>query len=572
LYRVLPDPSGRYYGPGDSDQNIWFGWRFGQAFREWNLIPLRFEDMLVPFGFDVVLVDGYLPLWVSGWFNLIAPPVLAYNLTLSVIAMVNYFAFLAVARQATSSRFVAMVAALTTATAPVLMTRFTGHIQLACAFTIALLFREALLTASGGLDGSTVARRSARLAALVVIAFLCSVYFFFAGLAVYLLTLTLLGQLRKRYLLSVALAGLVVTAVLAPLALARVGLERSERAARTIEEQASREVFYDVTTRVYSADILSVAIPSDPTLLSLGEAEFADLPRTGETLTFPGYVALFALVAGAIVHHRFRVLVAVLALGTVAVSLGPILRFDGYEQAVFGDNVGYMPYELVRRMPVLDAMRAPSRFALALPPIAALAIASLGDRALAQFSWTRTRVGMCVIGLLAAGLSSVSILDLVATDGLSIPHALEGIDERAKPEDAILVVPTDCRGIEVMYLHLQVSSRLPMVGCGPQFQSLPWASELRPYLEHPSMTALRCRPNDVAFYYGADRVAKHSAEIPDELQTAFGVRFLVVDLWALASDDCNGIEDHVSDLAETHETWAANERFAVIDLHHQVPG
>ena len=86
------------------------------------------------------------------------------------------------------------------------------------------------------------------------------------------------------------------------------------------------------------------------------------------------------------------------------------------------------------------------------------------------------------------------------------------------------------------------------------------------------MTALRCRPNDVAFYYGADRVAKHSAEIPDELQTAFGVRFLVVDLWALASDDCNGIEDHVSDLAETHETWAANERFAVIDLHHQVPG
>lgn len=141
---------------------------------------------------------------------------------------------------------------------------------------------------------------------MVVVAFLCSVYFFFAGLAVYLLTLTLLGQLRKRYLLSVALAGLVVTAVLAPLAMARVGLERSERAARTIEEQASREVFYDVTARVYSADILSVAIPSDPTLLSLGEAEFADLPRTGETLTFPGYVALFALVAGAIVHHRFR--------------------------------------------------------------------------------------------------------------------------------------------------------------------------------------------------------------------------------------------------------------------------
>jgi hypothetical protein len=66
FHRILWRLDSHYYGPGDSDQNIWFGWRFATSFRSGTLFPTRFDDVVVPIGLDLRLIDGYLALRVSG--------------------------------------------------------------------------------------------------------------------------------------------------------------------------------------------------------------------------------------------------------------------------------------------------------------------------------------------------------------------------------------------------------------------------------------------------------------------------------------------------------------------------
>ena len=76
------------FGAGDDARYYtWLGWRMGRLIAHGHVIPLRIGDVIHPFGLDLRLLDGYLPSYVSGLFNLVMGPTLAYNLTFVVGAM-----------------------------------------------------------------------------------------------------------------------------------------------------------------------------------------------------------------------------------------------------------------------------------------------------------------------------------------------------------------------------------------------------------------------------------------------------------------------------------------------------
>ncbi len=72
---------GRYYA--------WLGWAMGRLIAHGHLFPLRISTAIAPFGFDLRLIDGYLPSYVSGLFNLVFGPYLSYNLTFVTGAVLN---------------------------------------------------------------------------------------------------------------------------------------------------------------------------------------------------------------------------------------------------------------------------------------------------------------------------------------------------------------------------------------------------------------------------------------------------------------------------------------------------
>src|ERR1700730_1496343 len=163
---------GRYY--------TWLGWRIGRLVAHGHLIPLRIPDVIAPFGFDLRLIDGYLPSYVSGLYNLLVGPVLAFNLTLITGAFLNVFSARALARRLSSRRLVHCVTAVAFLTAPAIALGCrVGLLPLFWAFTVPLLIGDAVDVAVGARDV-----RPVRLALLLTLAFLCSVYFLvFGGLA-----------------------------------------------------------------------------------------------------------------------------------------------------------------------------------------------------------------------------------------------------------------------------------------------------------------------------------------------------------------------------------------------------
>ncbi|MCP4960947.1 MAG: hypothetical protein GY925_16995 [Actinomycetia bacterium] len=568
MHGLLRDLSGRYFGPVDADQNIWFGWRFGRELRVWNLVPRRFDDVVVPIGFDVFLVDGFLPLWFTGLLNLVFGPILSYNLALASIAVANYAAMFALARTITASRGVAASAAVLGAMSPVIATRFTGHIQLACVFSAALLMREAMLCFAG--DESNGQVRPVRLGALSVLAYLCSIYFLMGGLALFAIVGLVERRSSWRNLGRIAFAGTAVVIVLSPAVIARVQLERAERLARSDAVENLREDFYASSTSAYSADFFSVAVPNDPTLVEATTFRPVTFPRTGETLSFPGYPILIAIVAGVFRATRQRWLIAWTSGAVLIATLGPILRFNGRRVVPFGSDAGYLPYEIIRRLPVLDAMRAPGRFALLLPVVGVVAIAALLPRLLDALPGDhgRRRLAISALACLTVLLSLPSILHLNSIAGLGLNTAGGTIAAFADDDaEAFMVVPTDCTGVEVMYLHVQIEAEQPMVGCGPQFQAIPWFSEVHVYASDRAMRTLSCTPSSFGLY--GSRAPLDDSTIDqdlDRLARQFGVRFLLVDEWQLANPACTDVAAAMAELRVSHHAEPAGQRFTLLDL------
>ena len=125
----------------------------GRLIAHGHLVPFHVGDVIHPFGLDLRLLDGYLPSYVSGLFNLVAGPILAFNLTFVVGAILNVLAARHLASRLTPSRVVQTIAAVAFLTAPpIALNVQLGLLPLFFAFTAPLLIADALDVVSGARD------------------------------------------------------------------------------------------------------------------------------------------------------------------------------------------------------------------------------------------------------------------------------------------------------------------------------------------------------------------------------------------------------------------------------------
>ena len=173
----------------------------------------------------------------------------------------------------------------------------------------------------------------------------------------------------------------------------------------------------------WSAEPQSFVLPSPFGLL--GEVtglqqRVSWMPNTYEGVVTPGLVVLAAFAV--IVWKKKRWRFAAVVLGLFLLSLGPELR-------IFGRPLGIpLPFRLLQSIPVLNGIRAPSRFAILGGVLAAVGAGM-------AFSMMRERLRALFMFLLLFEMT-VMTLPLLSAD---IPEACSDIS----PESTVFEVPCD---------------------------------------------------------------------------------------------------------------------------------
>jgi hypothetical protein len=550
-------------GAGDDARYYtWLGWRIGRLIAHGHIVPFHVGDVIHPFGLDLRLLDGYLPSYVCGLFNLLVGPVLAFNLTFIAGAIVNVLSARALARRLTSKRLVHTIAAVAFVTAaPVALNVQLGLPPLFWAFTAPLLVADALDVVSG-------ARRvrPVRLAILLTLAYLCSVYFVvFGGLAYGLIVgIAALRGRSWRIVGSTAVAVAVTIVVLLPFIVPRIQFDRTEAS-----RGADTELLAD--SNFFSADAVSiVAQPTRSTFLlprpTFVERSIVRLPDTRyaiEATIFPGLLLLAGFVLFLLKPGRRRLPLAA-SVGVLFVfGLGPSLKVAGHFVWEHGGApVSWLPYRLLLAIPGLGALRAPVRVEYVLVALLVAATAIALDRLLVTPDPRRA----WLIGAGAAVLLATNLLvPLPTTTFGTTPasaRALHEVAQLARPGDTVLSVPADC---DPSFVSLQIFHHAAVVGCAGSFAANPW-SKLRAYTDSGAFTKLRC---DRAAYGRLDttsraRTAPFEAGDVAALHNDLGVRFVVIDHAKLTAG-CAAVNAALPVLRE-HRSLGGDTRFEVIDL------
>src|SRR5262245_14833966 len=472
------------FGAGDDARYYtWLGWRMGRLIAHGRLIPFHVGDVIHPFGLDLRLLDGYLPSYVSGLFNLFVGPVLAFNLTFVAGAILNIAAARSLARRCSSSRLVWTVAAIAFLTAPpIALNVQLGLLPLFWAFTAPLLIGDAL-------DVVTGARgvRAVRLAVLLALAYLCSVYFLVFGALAYgvIVAVAAVRDRSWRVIGSAAVAVGLAVIVLLPFIVPRVQFDHRE-SARGIDTELLAD------SNFFSADAVSViAQPTRSTLLlprpTFVEQSIVRLPDVRyaiEATIFPGLILLAGFVVFLLRRDRRRLPLGLSAAALFVFGLGPSLKVGGnFVWKHGGTPVSWLPYRLLLFVPGLGALRAPVRveYVLAAVLVAATAIAL-------QRIVDAAPVRLWLVGVLAGALLATNLLvPLPTTDTTTTAAsraALHRLRTSAEPGDSVLRVPADC---DPSFVGLQIFHRAPVVGCAGSFAANPW-SKLRAIADDPAVT------------------------------------------------------------------------------------
>ncbi len=550
---------GRYYA--------WLGWAIGRLIAHGHVVPLRIPNVIAPFGLDLRLVDGYLPSYVSGCFNLAFGPFLSYNLTFVTGAVLNLLAARSLARRLSPRRLVHVIVAVAFVTAPpIALNVQVGLLPLFWAFTLPLLMGDAIDVAAARHQV-----RPARLAVLLVVAYLCSVYFVvFGGLAYGLIVgVAALRTRSRRIPVTAAIATAIALVVLTPFIVSRVRFDRSEK-----QRGADTQLVGD--SNLFSADALSiVAQPRRSTVLLTRPGavdksllRLVDPTNTLEWTIFPG---LLLLVGGGLFLARrdaLRIPLAVVGGVMFVFALGPSLKFGGdflWEHA--GKPVSWLPYRLVLAVPALGALRAPFRTGYVLVAVLVAATAVALHRLLVANPQRAV-----TIAIVSAGLLATNLLLPLPTDTLGVSpaekRALREVARVARKGDTLMSVPADC---DPAFASLQTLHHAPVVGCAGSFAANPWRSELA-YARSTAFTKLRC---DRASY---GRIATTDRGGPPfdpqdvmQLRHQFGVRFLVVDRKALGGIDCASVAAAFSTLSR-YRSLGGDRDLEVLDLSSRRDG
>lgn len=578
LWPVTVHPGDRLAGTLDAPYHAWLGWRIGDLWRHGSLLNVTIPDAFAPVGFDLRLVDGLLPAWVTALWNLVTGGslVLSYNLALATGVGLNLWAGRRLAQTLTSRRWVCFAAGVAFATAPALAGSMQAHLAFVYAFTLPLLLRQAILVARG--EGPVAWER---IAALFVLAYLCSAYHLvFGALAFVLVVVTWPDSAvwSKAVMARLGLAAAVAGLLLSPFVIARVGYERDERAA------GSTDVVRSAESVAFSADLLGAVTPP--------ESLWADVPVPRADLgpqlyaplrpAFVGYVLLAGAMLLTFTRCPARRPLLVTAGALWALSLGPALHIAGHlvGDDGAGDAPQWLPYRALFAVPGLGALRAPTRASYALAAVLTAALAVALDAKLDQRAERLTagrgggliRRGEPAVAGIIVVLLGLSITSPLPTSDLGISSATQtGLEELARrsPDgsDGILIVPWGCRLDDPRIVALQSIHRRPNVGCNPPPTATRWFSGLAPWAGSAELAALRCDPGHI------DRrpvpfdpsVRLGGAAGVSRLRKDLGVRYVVIDAGQLPAAGCDSVRDAVATLAR-YETVSNDGTWTIVDL------
>jgi hypothetical protein len=547
-------------GGDDARYYTWLGWRIGRLIAHGHLVPVRITDVISPFGLDLRLLDGYLPSYVAGLYNLVAGPTLAYNLTFVTGAVLNVVCARSLARRLSASRLVHTVTALAFLTAPPLVLCVqSGLLPLFWAFTVPLLVGDALGVVSGEHDV-----RPVRLVLLLVVAYLCSVYFLIFGGLAYGVIVGIAALRTRNWRIPVAtFAAIAITAVaLLPFIVPRFNFDRAEK-----ERGTNTALLAD--SELFSADALSIVAQPTRATFRLPRPDTVDrsivrLPdptHSLEATLFPGLLLLAGFVVFLVGRDRRRLPLASAALITWILTLGPSLKVGGSFVWEHADGpVAWLPYRVLLAVPGFGALRGPLRAGEVLVVLLAAGTAIALHYVL---STRRVDAVVCAVGcavLLAPNLL-VPLPTLTMGTTPASEHALRAIGRLARPGDTVLRVPSDC---DPAFERLQIFHHTPIIGCAGSFAANPW-SKLETYAHSAALTKLRCDGTQYGRIKTADTVLTPFG--PDDLTQAreqFGVRFAVIDRPALVFA-CGAVNASLPFL-EQHRLLGRDDRFEVLDL------
>jgi len=553
----------------DARYYSWLNWRVGRMLASGDL-TLRIRDIVWPYGVDIRLLDGHLPTLIGGLWDVVAQPELAYNLGLLTAIGLNLWAGRRLGKACSEHRAVWALTAIAFATAPAIAARLEVHFTMLFAFPLALLIEEAVRVGRGD-----HAIRPVRLAVLLVLAFLCGIYFLvFGGIA--FAVIVLLGRDPREVppmVLRAAAASLIAMVVLSPFLIARLQIDSAERAAGRDPRQLEN-------TFKASADGLSlVTQPVSSTVDLPGMERLRQHFRRNihESTIFPGFVLLLS-VGGLLMLRsvlRWPLLFAALAMWLLA--LGTSAKIDGrfLLRGSDGAPVAWLPYTALFEIPGLANLRSPNRASFTLVAILAAAAAICLGWLYSRFDRPWQQVAMTAGGgaLLAMNLL-VPIHHEPLVSSPALASAFRVVADRVRPGESMIEVPADCP--QTHTVEFQIFHRTPLVGCQTSPAAIPWQSDLDAYKRSAAYAALRCRPGtiwrrvDVPF----TRNERFDRSDLESLREVFGARFFLIERARLAGNGCRSVRGAV-DVLEGFDVVGGDDEWTVIDtgpIERPAPG
>ncbi len=554
-------------GAGDDARYYtWLGWRMGRLIAHGHLFPFHVGDVIHPFGLDLRLLDGYLPSYVSGLFNLVVGPVLAFNLTFVTGAILNVLAARALARRLSPRRLVYTVAAVAFLTAPpIALNVQLGLLPLFWAFTAPLLVADAL-------DVVTGARgvRPVRLAVLLVLAYLCSVYFVvFGGIAYGVIVGIAAIRARDWRIAKATAAGVLIAGIaLLPFIVPRIQFDHTESARGVDTELLGDSNFFSADAlSLFAQPTRSTFLLPRPTAIEKSIVRLPDVRHAIEATIFPGLLLLVGFVVFLTKRDRRRLPLWVTAAVLFAFGLGPSLKVAGNFVWQRGDSpVSWLPYRLLLAVPGLGALRAPVRVEYVLVAVLVAATA-LALHRLIEAAPTRAWITGAGAGVLLATNLLVPLPTTTFTTTAASESALRQIAPLARPGDTVLSVPADC---DPAFVSLQVFHHTPVVGCAGSFAANPW-SKLRALTGSAALTKLRCDRTAYGRLTTTDTPTDpFTAADVAALRKELGVRFVVIDHTKLGAQ-CPAVESALPVL-RGYRRLGQDTRYEVIDLGQPAAG
>jgi hypothetical protein len=551
---------------GDRDWYVFVSWKTAQLLKAGHS-PFRMMSITKPYGYDVLLGDGFLPPLVGSPLYLFLPPYAAYNILLMLATISGFLSGSRLAGLFTKSKAAQLITAAAICTAPVIHFRYLGHLSMAFVFPVTLVIAEVvLLMRSGKL-------RPVRMTGLLLICFGCTAYYFLSAVAVVGLAVIIL-LIRRRVTLAL-LRSLAAVVVVLGLCLAPFLLARGRFLSQEVAAGSTFQSGLDIESSTFNSDVLSVVLPTFPAEVDLpGATKVAQhvIAYSGEgNYAFPGILLLVAGAAGLLLSRAAGARVAGLSVCALwVISLGPIADVYGINTSNSTKGTyAWLPYRFARTLPFLSGLRAPGRFSLVLPPLLGVGLALSLQAFVRASGKSQAGVRSRRVLFTVAAATLVFNVPLLPLAGMAVPSAsgrqtLADFSKRPGRVGAVMTVPA-CAGAPGVEVVTQIWHGLDMVGCQGPFLGLPFASGMRAYRDSEDFIALSCLR--ASFVYGPLAPGMATAAISVDLHSlreTLDVRYLLID--SLQLKQCPEAAAELAKVEKRFSSTPVDERFYVVDL------